>query len=92
LEKQVKKNKEKQSMKTKCNQPIEEREKGGQQDSPMVRGVQLYQRAGKSTNRRWSTEGSTDREKEGVNQGHTPKRKARRRQVNPRLAMGQSQF
>jgi hypothetical protein len=43
LEKHVKMDKEKQPMKTECNRPIEEREKGGQHGSPMVRGVQLYQ-------------------------------------------------
>jgi hypothetical protein len=43
LEKHVKKDEEKQPMKTECNRPIEEREKGGPQDSPMVREVQPYQ-------------------------------------------------
>jgi hypothetical protein len=42
--------KEKKPMKIECNRPIEEREKSGQQDSPMVR-VQLYQWNGESTNR-----------------------------------------
>jgi hypothetical protein len=71
FEKQVKRDKEKQ--KRSAIGRLKKDEKGGQHDSPMVKGVQLYQteRRVKPIGR-WSTKGSADRENGGGNQGYTP--------------------